>query len=391
MRWYEYKMEVDDLHASDDLKAKLLAMQAAAADTPGAKSTPKPVLTPAPEVPAKQKKAIRFPAKRWAQLAACVAVCGVCLYGAVQAGSGKGILLGSTSSNESTAAVKAAAPQAALYSMDSTESAAAYDSSDNGIATFSAGGDTSRAVDTTGSTLLTSGEAESAETTRNTDSAKIIYTANLTLETKDFDAARTALDSALSDADGYLESSSEYSSTGNTRTASLTLRVPQENYQSFLDAAAQIGSVTYKNQQADDVTTQYLDIEARLSNLTAQRDRLQELQAQADNLSDLLEIESSLSDVQYQLESYQSQLDWYSRQVECCTVYVELDEVDTLTPTDNGFGTRLLNALRNGWSGFVSGVQAAAVFVVGAWPAILIGAVCGVVIYRVRHPRTKKK
>ena len=38
MRWYEYKMEVDDLHASDDLKAKLLAMQANAAETPGAKS-----------------------------------------------------------------------------------------------------------------------------------------------------------------------------------------------------------------------------------------------------------------------------------------------------------------------------------------------------------------
>ena len=38
MRWYEYKMEVDDLHASDDLKAKLLALQANAAETPGAKS-----------------------------------------------------------------------------------------------------------------------------------------------------------------------------------------------------------------------------------------------------------------------------------------------------------------------------------------------------------------
>ena len=33
MRWYEYKMEVDDLHASDDLKAKLLALQANAAET----------------------------------------------------------------------------------------------------------------------------------------------------------------------------------------------------------------------------------------------------------------------------------------------------------------------------------------------------------------------
>ena len=40
--------------------------------------------------------------------------------------------------------------------------------------------------------------------------------------------------------------------------------------------------------------------------------------------------------------------------------------------------------------GFVSGAQAVAVFLVGAWPAILIGAVCGVIYYRVRHPRKKK-
>ena len=59
---------------------------------------------------------------------------------------------------------------------------------------------------------------------------------------------------------------------------------------------------------------------------------LQELQAQADTLADLLEIESSLSDVQYQIESWQSQLDWYSNQFSCCTVYITLNEVETLTP-----------------------------------------------------------
>ena len=77
MRWYEYKMEVDDLHASDDLKAKLLALQANAAETPGAKSIAMPAPSPTPK---KQKKPLRFPARRWAQLAACAAVCGVCLY-----------------------------------------------------------------------------------------------------------------------------------------------------------------------------------------------------------------------------------------------------------------------------------------------------------------------
>ena len=104
----------------------------------------------------------------------------------------------------------------------------------------------------------------------------------------------------------------------------------------------------------------------------------------------VLEIESSLSDVQYQIESWQSQLDWYSNQVSCCTVYITLNEVETLTPISTSFGAKLLAALRNGWTGFVSGAQAVAVFLVGAWPAILIGAVCGVIYYRVRHPRKKK-
>ena len=220
--------------------------------------------------------------------------------------------------------------------------------------------------------------------------AKIIYTANLTLETRDYDTARAALDAALSDADGYMESSSEYTNTDSTRSVSLTLRVPQDSYKSFLAAAAQSGSVTYQNQQAEDITTRYMDTEARLASLTAQRTRLQELQAQADTLADLLEIESSLSDVQYQIESWQSQLDWYSNQVSCCTVYITLNEVETLTPTSTSFGAKLLAALRNGWTGFVSGAQAVAVFLVGAWPAILIGAVCGVIYYRVRHPRKKK-
>ncbi len=352
MRWYEYKMEVDDLHASDDLKAKLLAMQANAAETPGAKSIAMSAPSPTPK---KQKKPLRFPARRWAQLAACVAVCGVCLYGAVHAYEWEGVTLlgGGSSSNYSAAATKAA--------------------------------DTA-----TGGSLLTPGEAESDASTRTADSAKIIYTANLTLETRDYDTARAALDAALSDADGYMESSSEYTNTDSTRSVSLTLRVPQDSYKSFLAAAAQSGSVTYQNQQAEDITTRYMDTEARLASLTAQRTRLQELQAQADTLADLLEIESSLSDVQYQIESWQSQLDWYSNQVSCCTVYITLNEVETLTPTSTSFGAKLLAALRNGWTGFVSGAQAVVVFLVGAWPAILIGAVCGVIYYRVRHPRKKK-
>ena len=253
-----------------------------------------------------------------------------------------------------------------------------------------AGGSADRAVNTSDSTLLTSGNVENDTAARTADNAKIIYTTYLSIETKDYDWAYRQLNDTLSSVDGYLESSSEYTdSTDSTRTLSLTLRVPESSYDAFVDAAEQAGSVTSKSESAEDVTTQYMDIEARLDNLTAQRTRLQELQASADNLTDLLQIESSLSDVQYQIESYQSQLNWYSQQVSYCTVNITLDEVETLT-TGTSFAARLADAAKNGWSNFTAGAQAVVVFLMGAWPAIVIGAACGVVFYKVRHPRKKR-
>ncbi len=362
MRWYEYKMETDDLCAPDDLKARLLAMT----DQLTEEEKNQPMMKAAAPAPAQsaavqpKKKLIRFPAKRVGALAACLAVC-VVGYGAFATGQ---IGLGAKSSApvEYSAASMAAgaaqhavvdSPMAANYSLDTM---ALESSADNGVSTFSAD------------------DAAAAQGQRSTSSAKIIYTANLSLESKDYDAARAALDAALAEAGGYLESSSEYSDAGNSRSVSLTYRVPQQNYENFLAAVAEAGNVTYKNQQADDVTAQYMDVETRLENLKNQRTRLQQLQQQADNLSDLLEIESSLTDVQSQIESWQSQMDWYNDQVEECTVYVSLSEVSTYSPPSEGFGSRFVSALSAGWQNFVDGLQQVIVALAGAWPVVVIAA-----------------
>ena len=394
MRWYEYKMEVDEVHASDELKAKLLAMQAKAqSETQQPKAAPSETQSPKAVVPAtadasKPKKSpIHFPSRRaWQNIAAVAAICVVAGGSALLLSTGQIGVGGAKSSAPVSNEMSRSAGGAATYAMASAPQVASYAL------------DSTNSADSSSSAVLTSGQLESSTegsaAAQSAQSAKIIYTANLTLESKDYDAARTALDDALAAADGYMESSNESTYTGTSRSLSLTLRVPEENYKSFLAAAAQAGNLVNKSEQAEDVTSQYMDIEARLANLTAQRTRLQELQASADNLSDLLEIESSLSDVQYQLESYQSQLDWYSDQVECCTVYISLDEVQTYTPVDESFTARLQSALQDGWANFTSGVQNLVVILVGCWPAIVIGAIGaigGVVIYRVRHPRKKRK
>ena len=287
MRWFEYKMEVDDLHASDDLKAKLLAMQSQqAVSVPAAKT----VTRKQPEVPA-HKKALHFPSSRvWKGLAACAAFCvvaggaaSVLHLGVIGVGGAKSSGPATFSSREATGF--SMENSVSSYAMASAPAVA--DDTMNESSAAAGGADTGTAV-------LTSGELESAgESAHAAESSKIIYTANLTLESKDYDAARAALDAALAEAGGYMESSDEYANSGSRRSLSLTLRVPQENYESFLAAVAATGNVTYKSQQAEDVTTQYMDIEARLDSLKEQRARLQELKASADNLSDLLQIESS--------------------------------------------------------------------------------------------------
>ena len=377
MRWYEYKMEADDLHAPEDLKAKLLAM----ADTLPEEEKNRPMM-PAqadntavvrPQEPPKKAKLIHFPAKQVGALAACLAVC-VVGYNVL----GTGMLgLGAKSSNpalyagadrsETAGAVAGGNLQQAM--LDATPEAATYDLDQAAV--------------------LSENDAAAVEDRQASTSPQIIYTTNLSLESKDYDAARAALDAALNDAGGYLESSSEYSDVGSSRSVNLTFRVPEENYQSFLDAVAQAGNVTYKSQQADDVTTQYMDVETRLANLEAQRTRLQELQAQADNLSDLLQIETSLTDVQSQIESWQSQLDWYSNQVQQCTVYVNLSEVQNYTPTDESFLGSVGAAFAQGWSNFVNGLQQLAVWLAGAWPVVLVvaAAAAGFAVWRKKRKK----
>lgn len=353
MKWFEYQMEVDQLHAPDELKARLLAMQP---DTQKSQNHS--------ESPAKKDRTVRFPHwRRWAAgIAACaaVAVVGSQVMTAMHpAGAGISTMsLMDGGAASSTAASQA--PALAQYSMDAAE---------NGLS----GGLTRSAA---GTESAVAGD-------------KIIYTARLTLETKDYDAARAALEQALADAGGWMENSSESSYDDSSRSLSMTLRVPAENYESFLTAAGQAASLVNRSESADDVTAQYTDVAGRIANLEGQRDRLRELQASAGTLSDLLDIEAQLSDVQYQLESWQSQLDWYDDQVASCTVTVSLREVETYTPTGETFLERLGAAFAEGWQNFVAGLASIAVVLAGLWPVVVIVAAvaAAVVIVRIRRRR----
>ena len=204
-------------------------------------------------------------------------------------------------------------------------------------------------------------------------SRKIVYNASVRMETTDYDTTRAALQEAVTAANGYLESTDQGGSKDSgSRYTYYTARIPAENYRSFLTAAGEAGNVTSLNESAQDITAEYVDVEARLKALNDQRDRLNALADKAETTADLLEIESQLSDVQYQLESYTGQMRLMDNQVRYSTVDISLQEVRVLTPTATTFGEKFVEAVTSGWRGFVDGAEDLILVVVYLWPVVLI-------------------
>lgn len=222
---------------------------------------------------------------------------------------------------------------------------------------------------------------------------KIIYTASLELEATDFDAARTALMNAVDAQGGYLQHSSQNGSAEDqNRSLNCTVRVPAEHYRAFLEAAAQAGSQRYVSEDANDITAGYVDVEARLAALENQRDRLNALAEKAETTADLLEIESQLSDVQYEIESYTRQLRAMDDQVSYSTVDISLYEVAALTPvTPVTFGEKVGRAFGDGWEVFVDFIQGTVLAIVYAWPLVVLAVVVIAVLLATRPARRARR
>lgn len=206
---------------------------------------------------------------------------------------------------------------------------------------------------------------------------KIIYTASLDMESTDFDGTRTAVLEAMDANGAYLASSDQYGSADDQdRYVYYSVRVPADNYRAFLDAVGSAGNVLNLSEATDDITTQYIDVQARLTALENQRDRLNALAEKAETTADLLEIESQLSDVQYQIESYTQQQRWMDDQVSYSTVDISLREVRVLTPeTPATFAEKLGRALSDGWDDFVDLLEGLVLTLAYLWPMVIVAVV----------------
>lgn len=224
---------------------------------------------------------------------------------------------------------------------------------------------------------------------------KIVRTADLTLATTAFDTDEAAVRQLVESHGGYVESLYQYGdgSPGSLRRLSFSLRIPTENLDAFLSGAAGIGRVTARGESAVDKTVEYSDTSLRLQTQRDKMDRLQALLAQAENVTDLIEIESEIANTQYQLDSYETSLRGIDRQVERSAVSLTLVE-ETPAQTAAGAGVSLGERIASGWEASLEGLgrffQNMLVFVIMALPVLVPLAVVGVALLVVLRRRKAK-
>lgn len=221
---------------------------------------------------------------------------------------------------------------------------------------------------------------------------KWIITIDMNVETDDLDTLMADLDQTITSLGGYVENQSMHN--GSTyaarryRSASLTVRIPEEKADRFTGDLSGMANVVSRNLRREDITLQYVATSGRVTALETEEARLLELLSQAETMADLLEIEARLTDVRYELENYASQLRLYDNQIDYATIYLYIDEVQEYTPVEEPtFLERIRTTFADALEGLGDGAVNIAVFLIGNSPYLLVlGIILFVIVKVIKKP-----
>ena len=216
---------------------------------------------------------------------------------------------------------------------------------------------TSTTAGSNGSPGSDGGSSNTTDESSDLSPEKIIYSADATVETTQFENTISALEAMIDSVGGWVESSSvtgaNYSSISRgsktNRSASYTVRVPNNKFDEMMNSLPALGNVPRSHVYTENVTSQYYDTQARLTTYQAQEQRLLELLDKAETVSDVIEIENELTEVRYRIESMQTSLRNWDRRVSWSSIRLTINEVSEYTSeVQKGYGERLKEALLEG-------------------------------------------
>jgi Domain of unknown function (DUF4349) len=208
----------------------------------------------------------------------------------------------------------------------------------------------SRSADASGGSTSTSGDAATgvkqsmATTPLNRE---VISTGQISVSTESISEARAQVIRLVTSYGGSVaDEQTDSDQGGRPYDSSLTLRVPSSDFAEAMDALVRIGEVEHQSRKSEDVTTQVLDNDARVRAAERSIRQIEMLLGRADELRDIIAIESDLTRRQADLDSLKSQQAWLEDQTSLSTINVQLSR-PSKAPEDEARG--FLAGLADGW------------------------------------------
>ena len=239
--------------------------------------------------------------------------------------------------------------------------------------------------------------------TVNTDDVKqsqdkIIYTYNYSVETKEFDNFMDMVDDRISEYGGYTESAdiNGNEALGQYRYANLVIRVPSDRIRDFLDMVSTNSNVTYSHKSSDNVTLQYVDLQSHIKALKVEQESLMNLLAKAESVEDIISLQSQLTQVRYEIESYESQLRTFDNKIDYTTLYLDVSEVKRETTVEKlTYGQEIMTGLSDTFYELGQGLRSFSIWFIVNLPnmviwAVILAAIFAVVRWLVKKHKAKK-
>lgn len=213
---------------------------------------------------------------------------------------------------------------------------------------------------------------------------KIIKNGNLRFETDNLETTYEQIKIAVKKGKAFIQNDSEGKGYG-TIYRRITVRIPNQNFDSFIkDISTGVAYFDNKEISSEDVTEQYIDIDARLKAKKKLENRYLELLAKATKMSEMLAIEAQLSAIREEIEAKEGQLRYMQNQVSLSTVTIEFYKtIAEESGVTISYGAKIWNAIKSGFYGISS-------FFLGLleiWPFIIIA----IALFYFIRKRFKKK
>ena len=225
---------------------------------------------------------------------------------------------------------------------------------------------------------------------------KLIRTADLSMETTTFDETAAALADLTDRLGGYFADSTSGERGSSNRWANYTIRVPVNNFQSFLDQASQLCHETRHHISQQDISERYYDTAGRLKTQNIKLQRLQALLEKADKMEDIITIQSAISETEQEIDDLSGTLRHYDNQVDYATITLSLEEVyrfSNVPETPKSYPSLLGSAFVDGLRDFGEWLEDITVSLAYSWTWLALIALIafGVVkFYKRRRGGAKK-